>query len=92
MVGVKNSQHWVRYLVENTESIYRDTRDDRFSLIIVDYKSDDVNVELLLRESSLKNWILIRVERDLHPADGINLALSQVPDGDSIFFTADNLL
>ena len=89
MVGVKNSQHWVRYLVENTERMYRDTRDDRFSLIIVDYEIDDIDIELLLRESSLKNWIWIRVERDLHPADGINLALSQVPDGDNILFTAD---
>ena len=89
MVGVKNSQHWVKYLVENTERMYRDTRDDRFSLIIVDYESDDIDIEILLRESSLKNWILIRVERDLHPTDGINLALSQVPDGDNIFFTAD---
>ncbi|KAI6646557.1 Beta-1,4-N-acetyl-galactosaminyl transferase 3 [Oopsacas minuta] len=92
MVGIKNSKHWARYLVENVERIYEDTQDDRFSLIIVDFESEDINIELLLRESSLKNWILIKVGRELSLIDGMNLALNQVPNENDIFFTADLIL
>ena len=89
IVGVKNLGRWARDLVENMERIYEDTKDDRFSLILVDFESEDIDIEVLLRESSLKRWVLIRVEGNFLRSGGINLALDQAPDADDIFFTAD---
>ena len=89
IVGVKNLGHWAIDLVENMERIYQDTRDEAFSLIIVDFESQDIDMELLLRKSSLKHWTLIQVEGSFLRSGGINLALDQAPIGDDIFFAAD---
>ena len=88
IVGMKNLGKWARDLVENVERIYEDTRDERFSLVIVDFESEDIDMELLLRQSALRHWTLIQVEGSFLRSGGINLALDQIPSVD-IFFTAD---
>ena len=89
VVSVKDNAHWIRDLIENFERVYEETGDERFSIVVVDFQSTDINTEVLLRQSKLRHWMLIEVEGAFLRHGGINLALDEIQNPSDIVFTAD---
>lgn len=47
----------MQQFISDMENLHHQTKDDNFSIIIVDFESEDMDVEQALRESSVPRWI-----------------------------------
>jgi len=45
------------------ENLHRQTKDDNFNIIIVDFESEDMDVEQALRESSVPRYVSVCVRQ-----------------------------
>lgn len=46
----------MQQFISDMENLHRQTKDDNFSIIIVDFESEDMDVEQALRESSVPRY------------------------------------
>lgn len=55
--AVKNQARWVQQFISDMEVLHHETKDENFNIIIVDFQSDDMDIEQTLRESSVPRYI-----------------------------------
>ena len=89
VITVKNQGRWIRIFVENMERIQEETKDEDFGIILIDFDSTDIDLEVLLRQSKLKNWILLRMSGSFIKVQAQNAAIDIVKNHNEIVFTCD---
>ncbi|EDQ85266.1 uncharacterized protein MONBRDRAFT_29432 [Monosiga brevicollis MX1] len=79
IIPVQNQGGWVLYLLANLEAIMKATHGrERFNLVLVDYYSDDLDVEQALAQSTLPHWQIVRVAGQFSRAEGVQRGLDAV--------------
>lgn len=58
---VKNQARWIQQFISDMELLHHETKDNNFNIIIVDFQSEDMDVEQALRESSVPRYTNTRL-------------------------------
>ena len=71
--------------------ILKSTNDQKINIVIVDYGSQDLNIKQLLQESSIKNFQVVDLQRNLtfRRAEALQKAADAVNDPNGILFLCD---
>lgn len=89
VIPVRDQGAWVLHLLENLEAIYRATKDDRFNLILVDYKSTDLDVQAALENFQLPHVKLVTLPPPFSRAAGVQAGIDAVSNPNDIILTCD---
>lgn len=89
VIPVRDQGAWVRHLLENLQAYYAITQDQNFNLILIDYGSQDTDVEAELARITLPAAQLIRLKPPFSRAGGVQAGIDAVTDPREIVFSAD---
>ena len=89
VVTAKNLGRWVHHFIKNVERILNETNDPNLHVIIYDYNSTDINLEKVLKESSLTNYMFLRENGEYSRTQSFTEAINLVSDPHSIIFMVD---
>ena len=89
VVTAKNLGRWLHHFIKNVERILTETNDPSLHVIISDYSSSDINLEEVLKQSSLIKYMLIRQSGEFSKTRSLTEAINLVSDPQSIIFIVD---
>ncbi|KAI6650420.1 N-acetyl-beta-glucosaminyl-glycoprotein 4-beta-N-acetylgalactosaminyltransferase 1-like isoform X3 [Oopsacas minuta] len=90
VIIVKDQSRWIRYFFQNINKIYKQTNDQQFGVIIVDFNSVDMNMNYVMKHTlKIKHFSYISVGGLFNKVRGQNLAIDSIKNPDDIIFTCD---